>query len=114
MMENASRLKKESRRLREMLESSNGQVIQVERVSKIFQTPKQGRVAALEDVTFDIPYGEFVTVVGPSGCGKSTLIKLIAGLTPLSSGRIVYQGAEVRGLNTKVGYVPQERSSFPG
>lgn len=113
MMENASRLKKESRRLREMLESSNGQVIEVERVSKIFQTPKQGKVLALDDVTFDVPYGEFVTVVGPSGCGKSTLIKLIAGLTPLSSGRIFYQGTEVRGLNTKVGYVPQESKLFP-
>jgi len=96
-----------------MSESSNGQVIEVEKVSKIFQTPKQGTVSALEDVTFDVPYGEFVTVVGPSGCGKSTLIKLIAGLTPFSSGRILYQGIEVRGLNTKVGYVPQESKLFP-
>ncbi len=96
-----------------MSESTNGQVIEVEKVSKVFHTPKQGAVAALQDVTFNIPYGEFVTVVGPSGCGKSTLTKLIAGLTPLSSGRIIYQGIEVRGLNTKVGYVPQESKLFP-
>ncbi|HJX09957.1 MAG TPA: ABC transporter ATP-binding protein, partial [Candidatus Binatia bacterium] len=56
---------------------------------------------------------EFVTVVGPSGCGKSTLLKLIAGFSAPSSGRILFQGDEVRGLNTKVGYVPQESKLFP-
>jgi NitT/TauT family transport system ATP-binding protein len=70
-------------------------------------------MVALEDITLNVPYGEFVTVVGPSGCGKSTLLKLIAGLTPVSRGRIVYQGEEVRGLNTRVGYVPQESKLFP-
>ncbi len=88
-------------------------VIQVENVTKAFQTPDQGMLVALEDITLDIGYGEFVTVVGPSGCGKSTLLKLIAGLTPLSRGRILYQGAEIHGLNTKVGYVPQESKLFP-
>lgn len=88
-------------------------VIRVEQVTKVFQTPKQGKVVALDDITIDISYGEFVTVVGPSGCGKSTLLKMIAGLTSISSGKIFYQGEEVRGLNTKVGYVPQESKLFP-
>ena len=94
-------------------EDANRLVIQVQSATKIFQTPDQGRMMALEEITLNIPYGEFVTVVGPSGCGKSTLLKLIAGLTPLSGGRILYQGSEVRGLNTKVGYVPQESKLFP-
>lgn len=81
-------------------------------VSKIFQTPKQGRVPALENINLNVSYGEFVTIVGPSGCGKSTLLKLIAGLTPLSAGRINYEAEEVRGLNTKVGYVPQQSKLF--
>ena len=88
-------------------------VIRVERVSKRFRTPDEGTISALEDISLDISYGEFVTVVGPSGCGKSTLLKLIAGLSPLSSGRIFFQGEEVRELNTKVGYVPQESKLFP-
>ena len=52
-------------------------------------------------------------MVGPSGCGKSTLLKLIAGFSAPSAGRILFQGEEVRGLNTKVGYVPQESKLFP-
>ncbi|MBI2089722.1 MAG: ABC transporter ATP-binding protein [Deltaproteobacteria bacterium] len=93
--------------------SRNNVVIEVERVSKTFETPRQGKVVALEDITIDVSYGEFVTVVGPSGCGKSTLLRMIAGLTPLSAGKILYQGEPVRGLNTKVGYVPQESKLFP-
>jgi len=88
-------------------------VIQVEDVSKLFRTPAEGVISALQDISLNIIPGEFVTVVGPSGCGKSTLLKLIAGFSPPSSGRILYQGEEVRGLNTKVGYVPQESKLFP-
>jgi NitT/TauT family transport system ATP-binding protein len=88
-------------------------VIQVENVSKTFQNSDDDRISALENITLDVRQGEFVTVVGPSGCGKSTLIKLIAGLVGLSAGRIICQGEEVRGLNTKVGYVPQESKLFP-
>ena len=93
--------------------SQAGAVIHVERVSKFFQTPSQGNLGALLNIDLDIRHGEFVTVVGPSGCGKSTLIKLIAGFFPPSSGRILFQGDEVRGLNTRVGYVPQESKLFP-
>jgi ABC-type nitrate/sulfonate/bicarbonate transport system ATPase subunit len=88
-------------------------VIRVEHVSKLFRTPGEGTIGALDDISLDIPYGEFVTVVGPSGCGKSTLLKVIAGLSTTSTGRIFYQGEELRGLNTKVGYVPQESKLFP-
>jgi ABC-type nitrate/sulfonate/bicarbonate transport system ATPase subunit len=88
-------------------------VIRVENVWKTFHSADTDKVGALENVSLDIRQGEFVTVVGPSGCGKSTLIKLIAGLVAMSSGRIVCQGKDVRGLNAKVGYVPQESKLFP-
>ena len=88
-------------------------VITVERVCKFFQTPGQANLGALMDIDLDICPGEFVTVVGPSGCGKSTLLKLIAGLSSCSAGRILFQSEEVQGINTKVGYVPQESKLFP-
>jgi ABC-type nitrate/sulfonate/bicarbonate transport system ATPase subunit len=91
----------------------NSPVIQVENVSKLFRTPSEGAISALQSISLNVPHGEFITVVGPSGCGKSTLLKLIAGFSPPSSGRILCQNEEVRGLNTKVGYVPQESKLFP-
>jgi NitT/TauT family transport system ATP-binding protein len=88
-------------------------VIQLEHVSKRFHTPTTAPISALHDISVRIAQGEFVTIVGPSGCGKSTLLKLIAGLSAASAGRILFQGEEVRGLNTNVGYVPQESKLFP-
>ena len=46
-------------------------------------------VRALDDVSFDVREGEFLTIVGPSGCGKSTLLAIIAGLTSLTGGTMV-------------------------
>ena len=91
----------------------SGFVIRVENVSKVFHTPSQANLGALTDIDLNVRPGEFVTVVGPSGCGKSTLLKLIAGFSPPSAGRIIFQGEQVRGLNTEVGYVPQESKLFP-
>ena len=88
-------------------------VIQVENVSKFFRTPSEGAIGALQEISLEIGHSEFVTVVGPSGCGKSTLLKLIAGFFAPSSGRILFQGEEIHGLNTKAGYVPQESKLFP-
>jgi sulfonate transport system ATP-binding protein len=94
-------------------QSQAGTVISVENVSKVFQTPTQESLGALLNIDLNVRHGEFITVVGPSGCGKSTLLKLIAGFFPCSAGRIMFQGEEVRALNTRVGYVPQESKLFP-
>jgi peptide/nickel transport system ATP-binding protein len=52
-------------------------------------------VAAVKDVTFTIAQNEFVALIGESGSGKSTVAKLLVGLEQPSSGRIVFDGADV-------------------
>ncbi len=88
--------------------------LQVEGVGKRFATP-QGDVVAVQDVSFDLRRGEFVSVIGPSGCGKSTLFGMIGGLVDGWTGRIRVNGAEVRpGVTDRsIGMVFQEESTFP-
>jgi NitT/TauT family transport system ATP-binding protein len=70
--------------------------IHLDRVSLIYQG-REAAVHALEETNIDINTGEFIAVVGPSGCGKSSLLKLVAGLHPATSGRIVVADQEVTG-----------------
>jgi multiple sugar transport system ATP-binding protein len=51
-------------------------------------TKRYGEVTAVNDLTLDIEDKEFLVLVGPSGCGKSTAIRLLAGLEPLTAGKI--------------------------
>ncbi len=80
--------------------------IQIHGVTKRYQRGKQ-ETLALQELNLDIAAGEFIAVVGPSGCGKSTLMRLIAGLHPVSSGRITVEGQVVNGPVTEVGIVFQ-------
>ncbi len=57
------------------------------------------------DFNLDIPKGKIVSVFGPNGCGKSTLINMIAGLIPIDSGEILFDGKSL--AQTKIGYVFQ-------
>jgi multiple sugar transport system ATP-binding protein len=57
-----------------------------------------GSTVALDDVSINIPDGEFLVLLGPSGCGKSTLLRIIAGLLQPSSGRVVIDGKDVTSL----------------
>jgi NitT/TauT family transport system ATP-binding protein len=66
--------------------------LSIRNVSKAYD-PDGMRVVALEELSFDIPPGEFCVVVGPSGCGKTTLLNIIAGFDTLTSGEIVMDGS---------------------
>jgi multiple sugar transport system ATP-binding protein len=57
-------------------------------VSVIGVEKKYGSVSIMQDVSLEVPDGEFVVLVGPSGCGKSTLLRMIAGLEPVTGGQI--------------------------
>lgn len=50
----------------------------------------RSRIKILEDVTFDVQKGKFLSVIGPSGCGKSTLLRILGGLEKASAGRVAF------------------------
>src|SRR5689334_15412252 len=81
--------------------------IEIRGVSKIYGT-ETGGVTALQSFDLDLAAGEFVAIVGPSGCGKSTLMRLVAGLTPASSGSISVFGKAVTGPLYDCGIVFQQ------
>ena len=59
--------------------SRDASLLDVDRVSKRFVT-NEGVITAVDDVSFSIAPGEFVSIIGPSGCGKSTLFNIVGGL----------------------------------
>ena len=81
-------------------------LIEVDHAGMIYQAAS-GPVEALRDISLQIREGEFVALVGPSGCGKSTLMRAIAGLRPVTSGRILVDGVAVEQPIPKVGMVFQ-------
>ena len=62
-------------------------MIRFEHVDKLFRT-KEGDVAAVNDLSFEVPEGAFFTLLGPSGCGKTTTLRMLAGLETPESGEI--------------------------
>jgi spermidine/putrescine transport system ATP-binding protein len=60
-------------------------------------TKRFGELAAVRDVTLDIPRGQFFTMLGPSGCGKTTTLRMIAGFEEPSEGRVLLEGEDVTG-----------------
>jgi len=86
--------------------------VSVEHIVKHFATA-EGSVVAVDDVSFRVARGEFVSIIGPSGCGKSTLFNIIGGLLDDYEGAVRVDGAAIRGTHGEIGMVFQEESTFP-
>lgn len=74
------------------------EILQVEHVSKIYGEG-ENEVRALDDVSFSVEKGEFVTIVGPSGSGKSTLLHILGGVDVPDEGNVWIEGVNLRDLN---------------
>jgi ABC-type nitrate/sulfonate/bicarbonate transport system ATPase subunit len=72
-----------------------------------------GENHVLQDVSFHVNDGEFVTIVGPSGSGKSTLFQLIGGLYAPDDGEIALDGENLNNSRGHISYMPQNPSLFP-
>lgn len=78
-----------------------------------------GRIPVLHGVSVNVQPGEMVAILGANGAGKSTLMKTLAGVLPVMSGMIRFDGVDatkfspfqMTGLG--LGYVPQEHNIFP-
>ncbi len=96
-------------------------MIQLKNVTKTVRSGTDD-LTILDDVSLEIPDGEFVAVTGASGSGKSTLLGLIAGLDAPSSGKIIIDGADVTAMNEdglaqlrseKIGFIFQSFHLIP-
>ena len=63
-------------------------------------TVRYGDTTAVDDVSLDLATGQVLAVLGPSGCGKSTLLRAVAGLEPVASGSIAWDGTDLAGTPT--------------
>ena len=68
---------------------------------------------AVQDITFDVATGRFVSIVGPSGCGKSTVLNMIAGLLDPTAGVVEIFGAPLAGINRRASYMFQQDALLP-
>jgi len=74
-----------------MNRTGRGAAVTVKNVEKTFETAS-GPMKVVDDVSFDLPAGSFVSIIGPSGCGKTTVARMIGDLLPPTSGEILIDG----------------------
>jgi NitT/TauT family transport system ATP-binding protein len=99
-------------------------LLEVRQLGKRF-AQRQGREPSpwvIQDLSFSVREGEFLTIIGPSGAGKSTLLNIIAQVDTASTGEIVFNGVtattrDARALNPgcgrSIGYVTQDDNLLP-
>jgi ATP-binding cassette subfamily C protein len=81
--------------------------------------PPGRRLPIIEGLTLRLPPGTVVTVEGPNGVGKSTLLRLVLGLMPATSGRVLLDGQDTYHcdrdvLGARIGYLPQDVQLLEG
>lgn len=76
-------------------------IIEVNGLSKAFQTPQGRRIAAVDGVSFSVEAGECLGIIGESGSGKSTLGRLVLRLYEADDGEILLDGQDIRALTSR-------------
>lgn len=92
-------------------------MIQLEQLTKVFDTPSR-QVVAADHINMEVATGEICVLLGPSGCGKTTTLKMVNRIVMPTSGRVLIDGQDTTHLSTvdlrrKIGYVIQQVGLFP-
>lgn len=74
------------------------EILKCENLSKVYGSGDTA-IKALNDVSFSVEKGEFVSIIGPSGSGKSTLLHILGGVDKPSSGKVYIDGTDIHALN---------------
>lgn len=89
-------------------------MLQITDLSKAYvDRYSDAETVALENVTFDIEEGEFVSIVGASGCGKTTILNIVAGFIEPTSGQVLLKDRPIEGPGPDRGVVFQSFALFP-
>ena len=92
------------------MESLKLMKLEIKNISKIFDDKE-----AVNNVSFDVNEGEFLSILGPSGCGKTTLLRIIIGLIKPNEGIIIKDGVDITNYeqsNRHMGFVFQNYALF--
>ncbi|MBI1998232.1 MAG: ABC transporter ATP-binding protein [Deltaproteobacteria bacterium] len=82
-------------------------------ITLVFKSKNRDPVTALNNLSFEIERGEFVSIVGPSGCGKSTFLNMLLGLVRPDSGHMQMNGTPIKGPGQERAMVFQEFGLLP-
>ena len=72
-------------------------ILEFQHVNKVYNNSTK----ALDDVSFSVEKGEFVSIIGPSGAGKSTILRCINRLIDATDGNIIYDGDDILSLGKR-------------
>lgn len=82
-------------------------ILEIKNLSKNYHDIK-GEIKAIDDISFNVYDGDFISIVGPSGCGKSTLLSILSNIEEKSDGNILWNKKDV-----VIGYMLQTDCLFP-
>src|SRR3972149_3184958 len=89
-------------------------IFEVKNIKKIFQPTNNGAsLLAIENVSFKVRAGEFVSIMGPTGCGKTTLLKIISGLEFPTEGEVSFDGQKVSSPKKEIVLISQSEDLLP-
>jgi sulfonate transport system ATP-binding protein len=94
------------------VQSSNLVLAKFDHVSLAFDTPN-GQLKVVDDVSYNIYDGDFVSVIGPSGCGKTTMMSMLAGFQKPTAGTVSFDAKPIVGPGPERGVIFQEYGVFP-